>query len=128
MSVKSRRGTILHKNLPIAQALEKEKKKLEKVKEEVKAVRSRLDFITKLEYRQKKKYNYRVIASKVPPQVLEDKNLAVSLIAEALSGEKYAVQLVARSSGNNLEMEKDWELLSDIDKEEIRHKQIFRSL
>ena len=121
-------AAILHKNLPMAQALEKERKKLALLKEEVKAVRERLNFVTKLEYRPQNKYKYRVISSKVPPQALEDKNLVVSLIADALSGEKNAVQLVARSSGKNLEMEKDWELMSDLEKEEMRHQETFRSL
>jgi hypothetical protein len=42
--------------------------------------------------------------------------------------EPQAAQLVARSSGNNLEMEKDWELMLELDKDEIRHKQISRDL
>lgn len=56
-----------------------------------------------------------------------DKKVA-SLIADAILREPQAVQLVARSSGNNLEMEKDWELMSDLDKDELQHKQIFRDL
>ena len=56
------------------------------------------------------------------------KNFAASLIADALLGEPQAVQLVARSTSNNFEMEKDWELMSDLDKDELLHKQIFRDL
>ena len=52
----------------------------------------------------------------------------MSVIADAVRGENYAFPLVARSSGNNLEMEKDWELLSDLEKDEIRRNQIFRDL
>ena len=61
-------------------------------------------------------------------KILRDKNSIVSLIADALSGEKYAVPLVARSTGNNLEMEKDWELMTDLDKDELLHQKIFRDL
>jgi hypothetical protein len=43
-------------------------------------------------------------------------------------GEPNAAQLVARSTGNNLEMEKNWELMSDLDKDEILHQKIFRDL
>ena len=42
--------------------------------------------------------------------------------------EPQAAQLVARSTGNNLEMEKTWELMSDLDKDELLHKKIFRDL
>ena len=40
----------------------------------------------------------------------------------------YAVQLVARFTGNNLEMEKDWEMMSESDKDEIIRKKIIREL
>ena len=115
-------ASILRKNLPITKAFEKEKKNLGEIKQNLKDCKDRLRFV--LDYKQKKDYYYRV-SGKVPPK---DQNLIVSLIADALRGEKYAVQLVVRSSGNNLEMEKDWELMSELDKDEFRHKQIFRNL
>ena len=37
-------------------------------------------------------------------------------------------QLVARFDGNNLEMEKDWEMMSECDKDEIIRKKIIREL
>lgn len=81
------------------------------------------------EHPAKKKYFYRVLDSaNLPRKTLEDKNRIVSLIADALRGENYAVQLVARSSSNNLEMEKDWEFMSDLDKDELIHQKIFRNL
>ena len=55
-------------------------------------------------------------------------NKAVSLIADAILNEPEAVQLVARSTGNNLEMEKDWELMSELDKDELLDKKIVREL
>ena len=42
--------------------------------------------------------------------------------------EPEAVQLVARSDGNNIEMEKDWELMSELDKDEFIRKKIIREL
>ena len=42
--------------------------------------------------------------------------------------EPQAVQLVARSNGNNLEIEKDWELMSELDKDEFLDKEIVREL
>ena len=56
------------------------------------------------------------------------KNQAASLIADAILFEPEAVQLVARSDGNNLEMEKDWELMSEFDKDEIIRQKIIREL
>ena len=53
---------------------------------------------------------------------------AASLIADAILFEPEAVQLVARSNGNNLEMEKDWELMSELDKDEFIRKKIIREL
>ena len=53
---------------------------------------------------------------------------AASLIADAILFDPQAVQLVARSNGNNLEMEKDWEMMSEFDKDEIIRKKIIREL
>lgn len=55
-------------------------------------------------------------------------NSAASLIADAILQEPQAVQLVARSSDNNLEMDKSWVLMSELDKDERRHKKILREL
>lgn len=55
-------------------------------------------------------------------------NQAASLIANAILMEPQAVQLVARFDGNNLEMEKDWEMMSEFDKDEIIRKKIIREL
>ena len=53
---------------------------------------------------------------------------AASLIADAILSDPQAVQLVARFDGNNLEMEKDWELMSELDKDELLDKKIVREL
>lgn len=120
-------ASILRKNLPQVQNFESAKKKLGTINQKLKELRNRLDFISK--YPAKKKYYYRVIDSVIlPKKTLLDKNTKISIIADALRGENYAVQLVARSSGNNLEMDKDWELISELDKEELIHKKIFHNL
>ena len=74
--------------------------------------------------RLKKSYVYRVIQSETNSNKAStsSKNELVAIIADALLGEPYAVQLVARSSGNNLEMEKDWEMMSELDKDELSCK------
>ncbi len=53
---------------------------------------------------------------------------AASLIADAILFDPQAVQLVARFNGNNLELEKDWELMSELDKDELLDKKIVREL
>ena len=50
------------------------------------------------------------------------------IIADAILIEPQAVQLVARSTGNNLEMEKDWEMMSEFDKDELIRQKIIREL
>ena len=120
-------ASILRKNLPIAQKFENKKQQLKSIKEKLQLTKIRLNFIA--EDTAKKKYYYRVLDSaNLPRKTLSDKNAIISLIADALRGENYAVQLVARSSGNNLEMEKDWELMSALDKDEMRQHKIFHNL
>lgn len=51
-----------------------------------------------------------------------------ALIADAILFEPEAVQLVARFGDNNLETEKDWELMSEFEKEEFLRKKIVREL
>ena len=53
---------------------------------------------------------------------------AASLIANAILFDPQAVRLVARSNGNNLEIEKDWEMMSEFDKDEIIRQKIIREL
>ena len=67
--------------------------------------------------------HYRVTCSDMLPN-----SKAASLIADAILMEPQAVQLVARSNGNNLEIEKDWELMSELDKDELLDKKIVREL
>ncbi len=66
---------------------------------------------------------YRVTISDTLPNIK-----AASLIADAILFDPQAVQLVARSNGNNLEMDKDWELISELDKDELLDKKIVREL
>ena len=120
-------ASILRKNFPIVQNFEKEKQQLKTIKQNLKLSKTRLNFVSS--YPTKKNYFYRVNDSaNLSKKISADQNSIVSLIADALSGEKNAVPLVARSTGNNLEMEKSWELMSELDKDEIKHKEIFRNL
>lgn len=73
---------------------------------------------------------YRVIPSESDSRKTStpSKNELAAIIADALLGEPYAVQLVALSSCNNLEMEKDWEMMTEFDKDEIINRKMVREL
>ena len=66
---------------------------------------------------------YRVTCSDTLP-----KSSVASIIADAILFDPQAVQLVARFGGNNLEMEKDWFMMSEFDKDELIRKKIIREL
>ena len=114
---------ILRKNLRFVRKLEKvenrDKEIIERMnhaQEQMKALENRIAL-------DKVNTRYRVtISDKFT------KNQAASLIADAILKEPEAVQLVARFDGNNLEMEKDWEMMSEFDKDEIIRKKIIREL
>lgn len=53
---------------------------------------------------------------------------AASIIADAILHEPQAVQLVALSYDNPLEIDKTWELMSELDKDELQNKKILREL
>ena len=114
---------ILRKNLRFVRQMEeieaREKELIPRINhadEQMKALKDRIA-------RDKMNTYYRVICSDMLPNIK-----AASIIADAVLMEPQAVQLVARSNGNNLEMEKDWELMSELDKEELLDKKIVREL
>ena len=53
---------------------------------------------------------------------------AVTVIADAMLGDKDAVQLVARSSGDGLETAKTWTLMTKLEKEALRRKALLRDI
>ena len=114
---------ILRKNFKFVRQLEEietcEKElatRLIHAKEQMKALEERIA-------RDKVGTRYRVINS----GTLSNNSLA-TIIADAILFDPEAVQLVARLNGNFLEMEKDWELMSDLDKDELIRKKIIREL
>lgn len=115
---------ILRKNLRFVRQLEeleiRDKQLIERIThaaDQLDAVKIRLD-------RDSYYTRYKVISPN-PPKTNDS---LASLIADAILMEPQAVQLVARSNCNNLEMEKDWELMSDFDKDEFLRKKIIREL
>ena len=113
---------ILRKNLKFVRKTEKIEMRLIQLSERIEHTKKQVDALQLQLNFEKRHTCYKILANNY------SKKLAATLIADAILNEPQAAQLVARSSGNNLEMEKTWELMSELDKDEIRHKQIFRDL
>ena len=123
-------ASILRKNLKIAQEYETTIKLMNALRDKIQTAKKRFNALDDGYWRLKKNFVYRVIPSQsdsVKTSALKENTLP-AIIADALLGEPYAVQLVARFDSNALEMEKDWELMSELDKDEFIRKKIIRKL
>ena len=121
---------ILFKNLEKEKEYETAKKVVSDLSEKLQETKKRFKAFDEGYRSLKENRVYRVIQSEsnsTKTSALKENEL-VAIIADALLGEPYAVQLVARSNGNNLEMEKDWEMMSEFDKDEIIRQKIIREL
>lgn len=113
---------ILRKNFKFVRKTEEIETRLKQLSESIKHTKKQVDALQlQLNFEKRPTY-YKILTQKY------SRNSAATLIADAILREPHEAQLVARSSGNNLEMEKDWELMSELDKDELLHKQIFRDL
>lgn len=113
---------IIRKNHKFVDKVAEVDEKLQNISERLKHTKAQIE-VVKLQLKLERHTTcYKIFTPKY-----NDKTAAV-LIADALLNEPQAAQLVARSSGNNLEMEKDWELMSELDKDTILHQKIFRDL
>ncbi len=113
---------ILRKNLKFVRKSEEIETRLKQLSERVQHTKKQVDALQLQLNFEKCHTCYKILSDSYT------KKTAATLIADAILNEPQAVQLIARSSGNNLEMEKDWELMSELDKDELLHKQIFRDL
>ena len=113
---------ILRKNFKFVQKFEELDNQLNHLSKRLKHTKEQMEILQSRLSTEKHTTYYRVTSSNISSKS------AVSLIADAILGEPQAAPLVARSSGNNLEMEKDWELMNELDKDELLHKRIFRDL
>ena len=121
---------ILHKNLKIAQEYESAKKVVADLSEKLQVAEKRFNAL-KNNYASKKQNRvYRVIqpVNDSAKNTSLKENELTAVIADALIGEPYAVQLVARFDENALEMDKDWEMMTEFDKDEIINKKMIREL
>jgi len=114
---------ILRKNLRFVRQLEEVDKRDKEILLRLNHTQDQMRALEEQVARDKINTRYRVTCSDTLPNIK-----AASLIADAILFDPQAVQLVARSDGNNLEMEKDWEMMSEFDKDEIIRKKIIREL
>lgn len=123
-------ASILRKNLKTAQEYEETKKLLGSLSKKIQETEKRFKAFDSGYSRLKKNYVYHVIPSGTNSAKIStsSKNELVAIIADALLAESYALPHVVRFDGKFLEMEKDWELLSDLEKDELIQKQIVREL
>ena len=123
-------ASILRKNLKIAHEYEDTKKLVFSLQQNLQETKKRFNALDEGYWHLKKNYVYRVIQSESDSVKTStpSKNELIQIIADALLAEPYAVQLVARLDGNFLEMEKDWEMMTEFDKDEIIRKKIIREL
>ena len=112
---------ILRKNFKFVRRLEETESRLKQLSQRINHSKQQLDAL-KLQLKIDNRHTcYKVISS-------DNSSSAASIIADAILREPSAVQLVARSYDNNLEMEKSWELMSEFDKDELVKKKILREL
>jgi len=115
--------SILRKNLRFVRQLEEVDKRDKEIILRLNHTKDQMNALEERVARDKINTHYRVTCSDTLSNIK-----AASLIADAILFDPQAVQLVARSTDNNLEMEKDWELMSELDKDELLDKKIVREL
>ena len=121
---------ILHKNLKIAHEYEEAKKRVGDLYQKLQEAKKRFNAFDEGYRSLKQNRLYRVITTNDNSHRTSDlkENELVAIIADALLGEQYAVPLVVCLDGKFLEMDKDWELMSELDKDELINKKIVREL
>ena len=113
---------ILRKNHQFVNKTEEVDKKLQNISERLKHPKAQMEVVELQLKLERHTTCYKIFVPKY-----NDKT-AASLIADAFLQEPHVAQLVARSSANNLEMEKTWELMSELDKDALTQCKIFRDL
>ena len=114
---------ILRKNYKFVRQLEEIESRIKELIPRINHAKEQMNALEERVARDKVSTRYRVTISNTLTN-----NQVASLIADAILSDPQAVQLVARFDGNNLEMEKDWELMSELDKDALLDKQIVREL
>lgn len=115
---------ILRKNYRFVRQLEQVQSRENHLTERMAHVHDQLDALKIHLDRDTYSTRYKVVS----PNRLETNEKKASIIADAILFDPQAVQLVARLNSNNLEMDKDWEMMTDFDKDEFLRKKIVREL
>lgn len=113
---------ILRKNFKFVRQLEEVEYTCKNLSQRITHSKQQMDSLKDILSREKSSQLFKVNHANLP------NNSAASIIADAILREPSAVQLVARSSENLLEMDKTWELMSELDKDELQNKKILREL
>ncbi len=121
---------ILKKNMKIAKEYEQAKIRSNDLSQKLQFAKKRLEGLKENGLRKLQNYSFSVAqlekeSAKTPSS---DPNFIASLIADALNGNENAVQLVAYCPNDCLRLPKDWNLMSELEKDELIHKKIMREL
>ena len=114
---------ILRKNLKSVRQLEEVESRFKQVIQRLNHTEEQLKALKERITHDKVSTRYRVTVS----DTLSN-NTAASIIADAILFDPKVIQLVARFDGNNLEMDKDWELMSELERDELLDKKMIREL
>jgi len=115
-------ASILRKNFKFVQKLEEVDNHLKQLAARLKHTKEQMEVLQTHLSADKHTTYYKVTSPNISAKSI------ASLIVDAILNDPQAVQFVARSVSNNLEMDKDWELMSELDKDEFIAKKIMRNL
>ncbi len=127
---------IMRKNEKWSKAYAEAEKHSQELADRLHQTQKRLNVVKHWLSRENPRTRYRLVKPKTSPPVQgatreNDTALvksAASVIADAMLGDPEAVQLVARSSGDGLETEKTWTLMTKLDREAMRRKALLRDI
>ena len=125
---------ILRKNGKWAKAHAEAEKHSQVLADSLHQTQKRLNAVKHWLSRENPRTRYRLVTPKTSPQGATRENdtalvkSAASVIADAMLGDPDAVQLVARSSGDGLETEKTWTLMTKLDRDALRRKALLRDI
>ena len=121
---------ILKKNLKTIEAYEQVKIRSKDLSQKLQLAKKRLEGFKRNGSRKLKNYSFSIaqLEKESGKTAENDPNFVVDLIADALNGNENAAQLVAYCPDNCLEMDKTWSLMSELDKDELIHKEMMREL
>ena len=117
---------ILHKNLKYVKLLQQTEFHLKNLHKQINHSKRQIDAIKERLHIDKPRTLYRFVGNE-NIQKPDDNNSIASIIADAILREPEAAQLVARLD-DGLEMEKNWDLMSELDKDELEFKRMLREL